>query len=79
MKINKRRVDLTTAGVVLLTGLSMVPYELEKIPIPPAAKPWLTLLGIIATPMLLALRNQVAAAPPTRKQREQASMQLPPE
>lgn len=73
--ITKRKVDITTAIVVLLTGLSMIPYELEKIPVPPSVKPWLTLVGVLATPMLLAIRNQF---PPVNRPPESPPSDPPP-
>lgn len=64
MKVTKRKVDITTAVMVLLTGLSAMPYQLETIAVPPSVKPWLVLLGLFSTSCLLALRNQFPAVPP---------------
>lgn len=56
--ITKRKIDITLGITVLLTALSMMPYELEKIELPPSVKPWLALIGSIAGSVLLTIRNQ---------------------
>lgn len=62
--MNKRTADILTALLAGLAALASQPYEIEKLPIPPAAKGWISLLGILGAVAMHSLRNQLPAANP---------------
>lgn len=65
MKLTRRQVDILTAVCGVLTVLSVMPYELEKLPIPPDVKPWAALAGALATGALRILKTYLPPSPPS--------------